>query len=144
MENKAKATISASARIQVRFNECDPLGIVWHGNYVKYFEDGREAFAEKHGLNYWNIYMNGFATPVVHMDVNYRKALKYRDVALVQATLRATEAAKIIFDYRITNEATGELICTGSTTQVFVANGNMQLSLVVPEVYAEWKKTIGM
>jgi acyl-CoA thioester hydrolase len=136
--------ISAAARIQVRFNECDPLGIVWHGNYVKYFEDGREAFSEKFGLDYWKIYMDGFSTPVVHMEHNFKRTLKYKDVAIVETTLRKTPAAKIIFDYKIMNDATGELVCTGTTTQVFVANGNMQLSLVVPNIYSEWKKKIGV
>lgn len=140
----SKKVVSATARIQVRFNECDPLGIVWHGNYVKYFEDGREAFSEKFGLDYWKIYIEGFATPVVHMEHNFKRTLKYRDIALVETTMRFTAAAKIIFDYKITNESTSELVCTGSTTQVFVANGNMQLSLVVPDVFSEWKKEIGI
>ena len=40
----------AETEIGIRFNEVDALGIVWHGNYVKYFEDGREAFGEKFDL----------------------------------------------------------------------------------------------
>ena len=36
----------------VRFNEADPLGIVWHGHYIRYFEDGREDFGKKYGLAY--------------------------------------------------------------------------------------------
>ena len=39
--------LSESLIITVRFSETDPLGIVWHGNYIKYFEDGREAFGRK-------------------------------------------------------------------------------------------------
>lgn len=37
--------ISFESEIRVRFNETDPLGIVWHGNYITYFEDGEKPFA---------------------------------------------------------------------------------------------------
>ena len=48
-------TLTASVIIRVRFNETDPLGIVWHGNYIKYFEEGREAFGRKYGLSYLDV-----------------------------------------------------------------------------------------
>ena len=42
--------------ILVRFNEADPLGIVWHGHYIRYFEDGREAFGNQYGIGYLDFY----------------------------------------------------------------------------------------
>ena len=44
MPSKMKKEISFTSEVRVRFTETDPLGIVWHGNYIQYFEDGREAF----------------------------------------------------------------------------------------------------
>ena len=44
--------LKETTNIRVRFNETDPLGIVWHGNYLKYFEDGREAFGKEFGMEY--------------------------------------------------------------------------------------------
>ena len=38
--------------INIRFHEVDSLRIVWHGHYLKYFEDGREAFGRKYGIGY--------------------------------------------------------------------------------------------
>ena len=144
MSNKHASTLNAVARIEVRFNECDPLGIVWHGNYVNYFQEGREAFGKKYNLDYMDIYHKGFATPIVHLSTDFKKTLQYKDVALVETTLRKTDAAKIIFDYVIRNETTNDLICKGTTTQVFVTSGDMTLSLVVPEVFAGWKKLNGL
>jgi len=43
-----KTELNSTTKIQVRFNEADPLGIVWHGHYIRYFEDGREAFGNIH------------------------------------------------------------------------------------------------
>ncbi|MCH5716298.1 acyl-CoA thioesterase [Niabella hibiscisoli] len=45
-------TLSHTIEVLIRFNEADPLGIVWHGHYVRYFEDGREAFGEQYGIGY--------------------------------------------------------------------------------------------
>jgi acyl-CoA thioesterase FadM len=44
----------------------------------------------------------------------------------------------------IRNEKTGELICKGTTTQVFVTGKQMELSLVIPDVFGEWKKQNGL
>ena len=132
-------SLSAVARLEVRFNECDPLGIVWHGNYIKYFEEGREAFGKKYNLDYLDMYIKGYSTPIVHLQSDFKKTLQYRDVALVEAIFRKTESAKIIFDYIIRNEKNNDIVCTGSTTQVFVASGTLQLALVVPDFYLAWK-----
>lgn len=139
---KAKE-LKAVARIKVRFNECDPLGIVWHGNYLKYFEEARDAFAEKYGFDLYSFYQKGYSTPLIHSESTYKRPLRYKDVAFVEAHYIKTDAAKIIFHYKIKNEA-GDLICTGSTTQVFVTNGAMELALTVPDFVTEWMHQVGL
>ena len=58
-ETYKPANLSESLIITVRFSETDPLGIVWHGNYIKYFEDGREAFGRKYRISYLDVvYVN--------------------------------------------------------------------------------------
>ena len=48
------------------------MRVVWHGEYVRYFEDGREAFGEQYpGLGYLDIYNSGYTTPIVEMHVEY-------------------------------------------------------------------------
>jgi acyl-CoA thioester hydrolase len=140
--NKSKELV-ATTRITVRFNECDPLGIVWHGNYLKYFEEGREAFATRYNFDYYSFYNKGFSTPVIHAETHFKRPLRYRDTAVVEVHYHKTDAAKIIFHYVIRNEA-GEVICTGSTTQVFVTNGTMELSLTVPDFITEWMREVGL
>ena len=51
--------------IEVRFHEVDSLRIVWHGNFIKYFEIGREAFGKEFGLTYMQVYDHGFFMPIV-------------------------------------------------------------------------------
>lgn len=124
----------------VSFNEADPLGIVWHGNYVKYFEKGREAFGRKHDLNYSNIRDNGYSTPIVHLECDYKASLRYGENFEIVTSIAHTSAAKIILFFKIYNEDKN-LVCEGTTTQVFV-NLEGELALYPPSFFEDWKEKV--
>ncbi|MDT0677331.1 acyl-CoA thioesterase [Autumnicola musiva] len=126
--------------LSVRFHECDPLQIVWHGNYFKYFEEGREDFSRKHRFSYLDVKEKGYATPIVKTECEHFLPLKYGDVFTVETTFVPSRAAKIIFEYRIIKS--NELICTGKTIQVFTQNG--KLVLVNPPFFQDWKKKMDL
>src|SRR5664279_3933160 len=105
MENK----LECKTEIRVRFNEADPLGIVWHGHYIRYFEDGREDFGNRYGVGYLDFYNNGLVVPVVHVDCAFKKSLRYGDTVIVETIYKPCEAAKIQFAYRLFNKKTLEL-----------------------------------
>ncbi len=139
-KNKNYSKLKATTTSQVRFSEVDSMQVVWHGNYVKYFEDGREAFGMQYdGLGYLDVYKNGFMTPIVDLQVQYKRFLKYGEVAVIETKYLETEAAKICFEYEIRRENDNELIAIGESTQVFVdLNGTLQLN--APDFYEEWKR----
>lgn len=117
----------------------DALGIVWHGHYVKFMEDGREAFGKQFGLAYLDVYGHGFATPIVHMALDYKKTVKYGDSVRIETSFIDSPAAKIIFKYRIFRLSDGELVAEAETIQVFI-NMQHELFITVPEFFAEWKR----
>ena len=129
--------------VKVRFSEVDSMGIIWHGAYAKYFEDAREAFGKSYNFGYLYIHGNGFYAPLVELNLQYKKPLKYEDTMLVKITYIPTEAAKIVFEYEIRNAQTGELCTTGKTTQVFL-DANYQLMLFNPPFYLKWKEMHGL
>ena len=132
--------LSDRIEVKVRFNESDPLGIVWHGHYLRYFEDGREAFGEKHGLRYLDIYKQGFVAPIVNINCDYKKSLQYGDTAIVETTFVDAPAAKMNFKYKIYIPKTMEVVAQGSSVQVFLRKENMQLQLTMPDFFSAWKK----
>ena len=134
--------ISFTSDVRVRFTECDPLGIVWHGNYIQYFEDGREAFGRHHGISYLDQKKNNFSTPIVESKCEHKLPLTYGDVATIKTTYVDSEAAKMIFKYEILNPD-GKVVCKGKTVQVFVELGG-ELSLVIPQFFMDWKKKVGL
>ncbi len=128
--------------VRVRFNDCDPLSIVWHGIYITYFEEGREAFGRNHGLTYQHFRDNDYVTPIVNSTCNHKLPLKYGDIATIETIYIDSPAAKMIFRYNIYNQHK-QLVCVGETTQVFLdMEGNMSLN--IPEFFLEWKRKEGL
>ena len=130
----------STIELKVRFNEVDPLGIVWHGHYIRFFEDGREAFGEQHGITYMDIYRQGFVAPIVKINCDYKKSLVYGDIALVETKFVNHPAAKIIFDYKIFLPKTMETIAEGTSVQVFIEKNSKELQFLAPPFFQEWKQ----
>jgi acyl-CoA thioester hydrolase len=123
----------------VRFNEADPLGVVWHGHYLRYFEDGREAFGKEYGVSYLDFYKRGLAVPVVSVHCDYKKPLRYGNSVIVETIFMPTPAAKLQFNYKIYEAVNRDLVATGSSVQVFVDAKTFTLQLTVPDFVEEWK-----
>lgn len=134
------ASLTNKTQLRVRFSEVDSMQIVWHGEYIRYFEDGREAFGrEFSGLGYMDIYKSGYLTPIVKVVCDYKIPLVCNDIAIVETRFINSEAAKIVFEYTIYRESDMQIVATGESMQVFL-NSNNQLELVNSEFYLEWKK----
>jgi len=131
--------LTHQTEVMVRFNEADPLGIVWHGHYLRYFEDGREAFGREYGISYLDFYKNGLAVPVVSVQCDYKKPLRYGNAVIVETTFEPSPAAKLNFSYRMYEKESSALVATGSSFQVFVDAKSFELQLVVPAFFERWK-----
>ncbi|MBL7137686.1 MAG: acyl-CoA thioesterase [Bacteroidales bacterium] len=119
------------------------MKIVWHGNYLKYFEDGREAFGERYGLGYLDVFNHHVMIPIVKVQCDFIKPLEYGDSAIVETRFVNSEAAKIIFEFRIFRKSDMELAATGSSVQVFLTPEG-ELLLTAPEFFIGWKKHWGL
>ncbi len=132
--------LTSVTEIIVRFSECDALKMVWHGNYVKYFEDGREDFGKQYNLGYMDIFNDtGLAVPLIHLECDYKKMVGIGEKIKVETTLINDPAAKIIFEYRVLNQQ-NEVVCTGKTIQVFIDVKKKELMITVPPYIANWKR----
>ena len=143
MSNQYTSSLKFEHQIRVRFNEVDSLNIVWHGHYIKYFEEGREAFGRAFGLTYLDIKNHGYATPIVKTTLEHQLPLRYGEVATVETTFINSRASKLVFSYNIKNEE-GQTVCTGETTQVFTNFDTSDMALYPPDFYKAWKKKHGL
>lgn len=118
-----------SLEVPVRFAECDPYGVVWHGNYALYLEQVREALTARFGFTAAKALSNGWRVPITRMEIRYRLPARPDSTVRVTARLRPLEVARFVLDYEV-RDAEGRLLATGQTEQVLVnAEGELMLTL---------------
>lgn len=138
-----KKSLDTETLIKIRFSDVDSMGIVWHGNYIRYFEDGREDFGKKYGLTYLDFYHKGIFIPLVKVSCDYKKPLLYGDTARIVTKFINSESARIQYEYVIYNNVTNEIAATGSSVQVFL-DLSRELLLTTPTFFLDWKKENGL
>jgi len=135
-ENNGPYNIYAETEITVEFFHLDPLRIVWHGNYLNYFEIGRRALLEKIGYSYDDMEKSGYAFPVIEISAKYLSSLRFRDRAIVKAILMEYEN-RLLIRYEIRNTKTGQLATKGSSTQMAFDIKAQDSCFVCPPILVE-------
>ena len=131
--------------LRVRFSEVDAMRVVWHGEYVRYFEDGREAFGREFGgLSYTTITDEGYYIPIVKLELDYIMPLKHGDTAIVETRFVNTKGAKILMEYVIYRESDMAVAAMGRSLQVFTFVENNEIDINTPEFFIKWKEKWGM
>jgi acyl-CoA thioester hydrolase len=116
-ENNGPYGICAEAEITVEFYDCDPMRVVWHGNYINYFEIGRRVLLEKLKYGYEEMEKSGYAFPVIEVSAKYLGSLRFKDRARIKAILVEYEN-RLRIQYEIRNAETGQLTTKGISTQM--------------------------
>jgi acyl-CoA thioester hydrolase len=126
---------ASEARVRVRYAETDQMGVVYHSNYLIWFEVGRVEFIRQLGLNYKQMEEEGCGIAVVDVHVRYKAPARYDDELMIETRLLAARGAVVRFGYRILRIADGLLLCEGETMHVVVGMDMKKRSL--PPKYAE-------
>ncbi|SHG99559.1 acyl-CoA thioester hydrolase [Flavobacterium micromati] len=105
--------------VRVRYSETDQMGVVYHGNYIPYFEIGRVEWLRNKGISYKTMEENGIALPIVSMNINYKKPARYDELLTVHTVFKSQSSVKVEFDCAIYNES-NELLTTAQFILVFV------------------------
>ena len=131
--------LQTTIQIRVRFSEVDSIRMVWHGSYVTYLEDAREAFGHEHGLAYMYMFQQGYLAPMYDMHLQYFSMAGVDDTLNITITHRPVRGAKLVFDYEIRRISDNALVLKATTIQLFTnLKGELQLS--EPDFFARWKQ----
>jgi acyl-CoA thioester hydrolase len=122
--------ISAVITLETQFYDLDPMAVVWHGNYTRFFEQARSALLERVGYNYVEMNASGLAWPIVDMRIKYVDSLRFPQRFTVSASLVEYEN-RIRIDYVIRNED-GKVLTKATTTQVAVDISTGEMQFVSP------------
>lgn len=104
---------------RVRFYETDGMRVVYHGNYLNWFEEARVEYMRKGGVCLNDLLEEGIVFPIVEVYVKYMKSAHYDDIILVKTYLREVDRAKLVFEYEVVREDTGEILTTGRTVGTY-------------------------
>lgn len=124
--------ISKKIVIKAEFYDVDSMNVVWHGNYVKYLESARCALLDEIGYNYLKMKQDGYAYPVVKMQIKFIKPVFFNDLIEVEARL-ASASGFLKFDYVIKSVKTGEKISKASTSQMAVKLSDFSSCYELPD-----------
>jgi len=125
--------LTAEIQIKVPFQDVDIMGIVWHGNYLRYFEEARAELLNKIGYGYFEMKESGYAWPVVDARVKYIKPLHLQQVVKVLARLVEYDC-QLKIEYEVFDLESGERATKGYTTQVAVNMVNNETCFASPKV----------
>ncbi|MFO7814068.1 MAG: acyl-CoA thioesterase [Pelovirga sp.] len=123
---------------RVRFEEVDPLGIVWHGRYPSYLEDGRVALGGKYGLGYMDFYHHGVMAPIKQMHLDYLLPLRFEEEFSIEALLHWSDATRLNHEFILRNQAE-QVVTTGYTVQL-LTDSQQRVLLVPPPFYEEFRQ----
>jgi len=123
--------ISHVSTFKVAFFDVDSMEVMWHGNYVKYLEMARCELLDKLGYNYIAMKKDGYAFPIVKLDVKYVRPVFFNDTIKVTTTLSECETF-LKFHYLIENEK-GDKLSEANTAQAVIEMKSLQTCFEMPE-----------
>jgi acyl-CoA thioester hydrolase len=135
MDNVQGVRSANETRVRVRYAETDQMGVVYHSNYLIWFEVGRVEFIRQLGLNYKQMEEEGCGIAVVDVHARFKAPARYDDELIIETRLLAARGAVVKFGYRILRVGDGALLCEGETMHVCV--GKDMKKMCLPPKYAE-------
>lgn len=135
--------------ITIRYGETDMMGVVYHANYLLYFEDARTGFLEAVGHPYELIEQAGFMSPVTHMECDYREPLRYGDTAVVRTRIVVVRPTRTVYAYEVFREGQDfehdRPLATGRSTHCLVDAVTFKpvsMKKAVPALYERYQEVV--
>jgi acyl-CoA thioester hydrolase len=110
--------ITSRSQVTVRYAETDMMAIVYHANYLPWFEIGRTTLLKEQGLAYRELEAQGYRLPVLEISVKYLRPAQYDDVLTVITTIKEKPLLRIRINYEVRRGH--ELLATGESSHAFV------------------------
>ncbi len=139
MRQQEQAPKTSISKVRVRYQETDQMGVVYHSNYLVWFEIGRTKLVRDLGFSYRELEKKGILLPVVEAHANYRYPARYDDEIRIETKIKELTKRKIVFSYQIFADAESKLLAQGYTRHIWVSKEMKPISLNdrFPEFFEE-------
>lgn len=136
MQTELEQRFSIEIDLEPAFHDCDPMRVVWHGHYFKYFEIARCALLRRFDYDYPQMRDSGYLFPIVDTRVKYLRSLHFAQRLKVQATISEWEY-RLKLDYLIRDAESGDVLTRAHTIQVAVDVESGEMLYASPPVLLE-------
>lgn len=110
-------------RVRVRYAETDQMGVVYHANYLVWFEVGRTDWLRESGWSYREMEADGFSLPVIEAHCEYRQPARYDDEIEIVTRATLVSPVRIRFDYEARRPGEDALLALGYTSHAALDSG---------------------
>ena len=122
--------------IEIRYAETDQMGVVYHANYLVWMEVGRTQLISDLGFSYADMEKEGIISPVIDLQVQYKKPMKYGETVRVHTWIEEYNGFKVAYGYEMYTPD-GELALQAVSNHVCVKKENFK-PIQIRKKYPEW------
>ncbi|MFC4023048.1 acyl-CoA thioesterase [Oceanobacillus longus] len=122
--------------IEVRYQETDQMGVVYHANYLVWFEIGRTKYVEELGLSYAKMEENNVVSPVLDAQITFKKPIRYGEDAYVETWLEEYDGIRTVYGYQVLN-AEGDIAVSGFSKHAVVKKDSFR-PISLRRSFPEW------
>lgn len=135
------ALVKVRCSTQAHFYDIDPMNVVWHGQYTRFFEEARSELLTLLNYNYEEMQKSGFLWPVVDLRIKYIRPLFLHQKFFVEAGL-VEYVNRLKIAYQILDGTTLEVLTKAHTIQVAVRASDHKMQFESPEVFLSKVKKV--
>ena len=114
---------------KTQYYESDQMGVIHHSNYIRWFEEARTAYMDDRGYAYARLEHEGIVSPVLTVECEYKKMIRFGDTARIMVELEKFNGIKMVVSYKVYLDSTGELCTVGKTSHCFLNRDNKPVSM---------------
>ncbi len=133
MPTEIPAQFAIEIALEPAFHDCDPMQVVWHGNYFRYFEIARCALLRRFDYDYPQMHASGYLFPIVDARVKYIRSLRFAQPFKVKTWISEWEN-RLKLEYEIRDAASDEVLTRAHTIQVAVTVATGEMLYISPDV----------
>ena len=123
---------------RILYADTDRSSVVYHANYLRYFEFGRASLMRDAAYPYKEIEESGYVYPIIDLGIQFYEPLRYDDPLWIHTRPAELERVKLRFDYVITHGETKALVCKGFTKHCALNSAGRPVA-VDPKTVRLWK-----
>ncbi|MGO4886494.1 acyl-CoA thioesterase [Anaerobacillus sp. MEB173] len=126
----------STSEIKVRYAETDQMGVVYHANYLVWFEIGRTEIIEHLGFSYAEMERDGILSPVTDIQASYKSPARYGDTIIIKTWIEHYDGFRIVYGYEV-GKQDGTVCVTGLSSHICVKKETFR-PIRIEKKYPDW------